>query len=269
MHMSFRGAFLASVAGLLVVLALACGGDKKDGASAGDYDASPGGAPAVQFVDLTESANNLRELESFRFDFSMKMKLGSVSGSGSSDDALGAAFAAALLGALGDIKAEGAFVAPDQIETKVSFGGEEISYVQIGSKAWIKEGGSWTATTADADLALGGSPSELFEDFLPQEVLRGARTKQESVNGVKATRYSFDKQALADLAEEFGSGAGAGDLDDISEASLDIWLAEDNIPVKVLVAIAGKDESGQSISIQLEMNVRDINSDSVKIRPPA
>ena len=255
--------FFGAVSGALVALALACGGDKDDPANV----AASGSSAAT--VNFTESTAKLMELKSFRFDLSMKLDLGGLNmgstGSGTSEDAMGEAFAAAMLGMLGDIRAEGAFVAPDQMDVRMTFAGQQMGYVQIGNRAWVNEGSGWQTTTATEGLGVGESPADLFAEFLPQEILRGARTTSENVNGVRATRYSFDKQSLAQIAEEMGESA---DLDDVTEANLDIWLTDGQIPVKATMKVAGKDETGAALSMNVELNVRDIDSNSIQIKAP-
>ena len=248
--------FLALAAGLAVAFVIACGGDK---------DSSAPGALAGP-LDLATTADKLLELRSFRFDMTLKLDIPAASSSNADDDALGAAFAGALLGVLGDIKAEGAYVAPDQMEVKMSMAGQEMGMVQIGKDAWVKFGPTWQKTTAATSGLDFSSPTDLITDFLPQQALAGAKTSQETVNGVRTTRYSFDKKALEKLAAEMGESATG--LQELTDAKLDVWLTADNIPVKILMDFAGKDESGQKMSMKLELNVRDLNSDSVKIKAP-
>jgi hypothetical protein len=61
----------------------------------------------------------------------------------------------------------------------------------------------------------------------------------------------------------------AAELQDLTRANLDLWLSRDNIPVKLLMDFAGKDENGAAMSFKLELNITDINDSSVQIRPPA
>ena len=243
---------LALGLGLALAFVIACGGDKDSGSGT---VAGP--------IDLASTASKLEELKSFRFDMTMKLDVPMGTG-GSEDDAFGAA----LLGLFGDIRAEGAFVAPDNMQVTMSMAGQEFGIVQIGADAWTKFGTSkWEKTTAAAaGIDIGSSPTELITEFLPQEVLSGATTKQETVNGVKTTRYSFDKKALEQLAADLGEGLG--DLDTLTDANVDLWLNSDNVPVKILMKMAGTDETGQKMSINLEVNVKDINNSAVQIKPP-
>lgn len=259
------------VAGPLLTLAVACGGGG-DGPSDAASTTGGGGALPAQFVDLAQSAKTLEELTSFRFDFSLQLDLGDLASQGGADDPFGAEFAAAFLALFSDIEAEGAYVAPDRTAINLLLGGETMGFVQIGDQSWSNLDGTWQAAPA-ADLfdGFGGlgaldSPAALFEDFVPQEILSGATVSEESVNGVDAVRYSFDLEALAALADQFGGDAA--ELDEISELSFDVWLAEGNIPVKLTVAFAGKDESGQAMAMSLDLNLYDINSGSVSIEPP-
>jgi len=258
------------VAGPLLALAVACGGGGDGPSDAAST--TGGGAPPAQFVDLAESVRTLEALTSFRFDFSMQLDLGDFASQGGADDPFGAEFTAALLALFSDIQAEGAYVAPDRTAINLLFGGEAMGFVQIGDQSWSNLDGTWQAASA-ADLfdGFGGlgaldSPTAFFEDFVPQEVLSGATVSEESVNGVDAVRYSFDLEALAALADQLGGVAP--EPDELSELSLEVWLAEGNIPVKMVIAVAGKDENGQAFAMNLELNLYDINSGSISIEPP-
>ena len=257
---------LGVLSSALIALALACSGGSDSNDTAANAPSASNISEQSQ-VNFTESAAKLQELTSFRFDFSMTLDLGGLgSGSGTAgEDPFADALAMAFLGLLGGIEAEGAYVAPDKVEVRLTLAGQEMGYVQIGDDAWMNDGAGWQATQAGESLDFSQSPADLLSDFLPQQVLQAAETSSETVNGVETTRYSFDREALAQLSEDMGEPAG---LEDISEANLDIWLTEGSVPVKLLVNMAGQDETGQSLSLQLDANVRDINSSSIEIEAP-
>ncbi len=263
---SYRAILLAPLLVILVLAAAACGGDDKSDnqtSSAGNGRSLTSGK-ALEVVDLANTAQALVDLKSFRFELSMKLQLPQDLTTGNGGDS-GAAFAAALLGLLSDIKAKGSVVAPDQTEVSVSVAGQEFGYVQIGKEAWEKTGSAWKATTPSSGQ-FDFSPSDILKNFLPDEVLKGAKTSRESVNGASATRYSYDKAAIEKLTKDLGQTTA--DFGDVSEANLDLWLTDAGVPVKLSVAIAGKDAKGQKISLSLELNVHDINDASIKIKPP-
>jgi hypothetical protein len=258
---------LAPVAFVGLAVVIACGGDKKGADGANASPPRSGGTVSDRQIDLLSTAAELEELRSFRFDMTMKLKLDASAVSSDEDD-LGAAIGAALLGALGDMKAEGAFVAPDQTQMKLRMLGQEFEMVQIGDKAWVKIDGKWQETDASEEMgfSMGDSPTDLLGGLLPSEVLKGAKVSKEKVNGVEATRYSFDKASLLALAEAMGE-TGTG-FDQVSKANLDLWLMDDKIPVKIVLDIEGEDEDGNAVGMELQMNIRDINSDSIKIKAP-
>jgi len=265
--------FLIPVAALAVAALVACGGDKKKdnksasntgGGTSSSQQASSGASTGT--VDLNKSFSKVSDLKSFRYDVKLKLDLGSA-GSASGSSGGNDLFGAALFGFLSDIKAEGAYVAPDKSDVKLHAGPMELAFVQIGDKSWVKFGNNWTAGDSK-DSGLGGipsSPADLFKDLGSSNKLSGAKTSKETVNGVKTTRYSFDKKALESLTKELGQSTG--ELKDIDKANLDLWLNEDEVPVKISMVFSGKDEKGQKVSMDLEMNIKDINS-NIQIKAP-
>jgi hypothetical protein len=256
---------LLPAAAALAALAVACGGDD-NGANAGGRSGS--GAATTQELDLSSAVLELEGLRSFRMDLSFKLNLGGLlSGLGEEESA----FASMLLSMLSNVKVKAAYVAPDSVSAEMNLLGEQVKYVQIGGQAWVNEGSGWQETGAEDFLGgLGSSPTELLEDFLPQEVLEAAKTKQETVNGVKATRYSFDRDSLEQLTEDYGEdfGFNLSTLAEVEDLSLDVWVSEAGIPVKASMLFKGQDPEGNDMSMELELNITDINSDSVKITKP-
>jgi hypothetical protein len=256
--------FFLAAAGLVLALLLACGGDKKDKEASSSGGSGAAASSASQTLDLSKSAEKLGDLKSFRFDLSMKLDLSSSmagpSGSaGSGEDAFGTAVLGALLGGLGEIKAEGAYVAPDQTDIRLKFAGQEFGMVQSGQKSWVKFGDKWQADSAGGmgSFSFGnGSPADIFTDILPSEMLKGAKTSKETVNGVKATRYSFDKKALTSLTQELNQ---SGSFKELNDANLDVWLNDESVPVKIVMDVNGKDDKGQKVGMQLQVNFKDIN----------
>jgi hypothetical protein len=262
-----RRLILSFAAMLALAAVVACGGDGRKSSDSASGAAAPPGA-VLDRVDVAKSVAALAQLKSFRFDMSLKLDFGALlksatpSTSGDEQD-----FAAALLGLLGafsDIKASGAVIAPDQADVRATFLGEEFGYIQIGKQAWVREGGKWSVTEPD-NADLGFEPQDLVGGILPDQVLKVAKTSSEKVNGVQATRYSFDKSALQGLASSIGPGL---DFSSIDQASLDLWLNSDNIPVKLVMNLVAKTEKGEKFWAQMEMNITNINDSSIKIVPP-
>ncbi|HWO72766.1 MAG TPA: hypothetical protein VNN21_04340 [Dehalococcoidia bacterium] len=262
------GWLLLPLAATALALAFACGGDKDKGAnstSSGEGASTGGsGSASARELNINEAFTALQDLRSFRFDLAMKMDFGDAL-AGLQNDETG--LAAAFLALFSDIKMEGAYVAPDSFDINMRLAGRDMRIVQIGREAWINDGSGWTAADASGALDLfSGAPTDLASELLPAEVLKVAKTSSETVNGVKATKYSFDKQSLKDVAERLGQDTGS--FDQVDDMQLNLWMTEDNLPVKFALTAKGTDEAGNKISISMEMNIRDLNSDSIRITKP-
>jgi hypothetical protein len=50
---------------------------------------------------------------------------------------------------------------------------------------------------------------------------------------------------------------------------MDLWLTEDGgYPVRVVIDARGTDAEGREMSVQLELNVTDLNDPGIEIEPP-
>jgi hypothetical protein len=261
------------LAAALIVLAVACGGDSDDepqGATSGAPSAGEASPPRAQAgrntatgtLDMVNAAATLSAVESFRFELAFSLDLDAPA------DAAGSEATALLSALLGDIEAEGAYVAPGSYEVSVDMAGRQMQAVQIDDEAWANDGSKWVAIEAGFvgpfDLT---SPAGIVFDLLPIAGLAGAETISERVNGVDATRFSFDEESLADLAESTGAVAGIADLNNIETMTLDVWLTADGVPVKLVLDLEAEDQDG-GISLDAEFNITDLNDPDITIERP-
>lgn len=272
----------------VLVFAVACGGDDDSGSTgatgantgastgaatgASTGSASTGSAPtgstgaatgSTGSIDLDSVASSLENVDSFRFNMTIQMDVDAP------DDGDEDAQAAAMMMAMfGNMRVEGAYVAPDRVQTRMNFFGMNVQAIQIGNEAWTNDGSGWVEDpSGDVGSSLPidvTSPESIF-DFIPADELEGARTSRESVNGVQTTRYTFDKDALEAMAQT--SGEDLGDLSEIDTFNLDLWLTDDGLPVKMVMQMEGLSE-GVQLSIQMEYNITDINDSSIRIDRP-
>jgi len=282
---------------LAVVCLTACGGGEKEkgtpaaegspaAAAAGTARATAtvaGTARATATVAGTAAAKttpsgealapgSLSGLNSYRYSMKMDLK------------GLGSALAEGLSGLTGQepgatpgttpetvhMEISGAFVAPDKAEAHMSISGltDELAMTVIGDQQWMKWG----------DLSMGPSTFEgSLSDMSLAEAMWGsfsegsggltcASEKKETVNGVPSLHCGIDKASFEQLASLFGGTEGTGDISDLS---LDMWLAEDGRwPVRLRVHVAGTDESGQEMDAKLEMDITDANKE-IDIKAPS
>ena len=248
---------IAPFAAALVLLAVACGGDNNDSANA-----STGGAGSAtsRELNLASAAQALQNVQSFRFDLSLKMDFDTPSGGSTEDD-----FGAAFLALLGNVNAKGAYAGPDSFEVEAALFGQKVRMVQIGNQAWVNDGSGWEVTDAE-DLSTFSmtSPADLFE-MVPAEVLKNATIKSEKVNGQETTRYSFNRDQLLQIAKDLGEEMV--DVDEIERMNLDVWVTKDYVPVKMVLDMKGEAE-GTKAEIKVEFNVTDLNDPGIKIQKP-
>lgn len=265
---------LAMATILAVVSLAACGGD-------GEEEGAPAAAatPTVTEAETPAAAaspagaalapGSLTGLNSYRY--SMKMELeGLESSLAEQMAAIPGQDPTAMAESL-ELEIEGAFVAPDQAESRMRISGvdDELALTVIGNQQWVELG----------DLAIGpmettGDVSELdFALMMWEEFSEGAggltcaSEKKETVNDVPTNYCGIDKATYEQLSALFGGTEE--EMGDIDEMNLEMWLAEDGgWPVRLRVSVAGTDESGQEFDAKLEMDVTDANED-IEIKPPS
>lgn len=207
------------------------------------------------------------DVKTFRFTIVMKMdipELREARGDHEGQGALGA-----LMGALTDLEMQGAYVAPDRSEVRMKLGTDEMAVITIGDKQWTRiDKTGWTQSPASGE-ATPFSPATLCEEGFGDLDLGTLKGKEETVNGVKTLHYHLDKADMETLARLFGGlEEELQNMPDKFEA--DIWLAKDgNWPVKMNVKASGKDEQKRDFSVEVRMEVKDLNDSSIKIEPPS
>ena len=271
-----------AMATILVIVSLAaCGGDgDEEGAPAAaetPTTAAEEGSPveaetpaaAATPAGAALAPGSLTGLNSYRY--SMKMELeGLESSLAEQMAAIPGQDPTAMAESL-ELEIEGAFVAPDQAESRMRISGvdDELALTVIGNQQWVELG----------DMAIGpmeatGDVSELdFALMMWEEFSEGAggltcaSEKKETVNDVPTNYCGIDKATYEQLSALFGGTEE--EMGDIDEMSLEMWLAEDGgWPVRLRVNVAGTDESGQEFKAKLEMDVTDANED-IEIKPPS
>ena len=256
----------------LLALVVACGGAKsnRDNSSSTNGSYSSGSGSSVsQELNLADAATQLMELRSFRFNLKFSLDLGDMSGltdSTDPEDEFGAGLAQAFLALFSNVSVDGAYVAPDSYDVKMSLAGEDVHMIQIGDEAWVNDGSGWVATDpGTTELTPFGNPSDLATDLIPNEVLQNAEISSEKVNGLDTTHYHFDKDSLQAVAQDLGQETS--DFGDVDSMTLDVWLAEGNIPVKLAVDVSGKDTNGGKMALKASFDITDINGDVTIDRP--
>jgi len=239
-------------AGLLLPLLLsACGGGEEESTGHGT-ETPPSGGPAIPIASLAD-------LESFRYSIEMHIGVPGLK------DALLPGFAALL----SDVEIRGAVVAPDKSEMQMTLGesGRTMGAVVIGEQTWFSSGEEWTETPNGAPDVSLLSPDKLSGSIIDGGAFAGSEPAREKLNGVDALHYSQTQSGLGSLRELLGIGEPRDDLP--VETKMDLWLTEEGrYPIRLVIDARGKDEEEREVSIQLEMNVTDLNDPGIEIKPP-
>ena len=78
--------------------------------------------------------------------------------------------------------------------------------------------------------------------------------------------YTIDSESLEGLPPLL-RGSDSEDLPD--DLSFDLWLAKEGVwPVKLSFSASDTDDSGQTVQLSLEMQVKDINDPGIVIETP-
>lgn len=264
---------LFSVATLIAVVAVACGGGGDNKASdqaapAKTGEAKPTAAatttakqsPAAEATSSAGASNvdatALRNLKSYRYKVVF-----AIQGGTGSDQAI-------------SFEQEGAWVAPDKSTAKCTGGFGPIKLeeeaITIGDKSWVKSDSTGGKFQEGTSQTCTFTPEEMVSSFSASD-LAGIKGSKETVNGVKAVRYDLDEKTakdLLDLARAFGTGEDPGTLPPDLKFTFSIWLAEEGSwPVRALLDMSGT-QDGEQFAFKIESNVTDVNDSSIKINPP-
>lgn len=279
-----KWALLVVAALMATVLLAACGGGEGEeeeqgpaapAAATATSTAQPEGqamATATPATTEAAAAAQLRceapsDVKSFRYVVAMKLDIPELREAQGAGDT-GQGFLGAFPGAFTDMEMHGAFVAPDRSEIRMRMGQDELVVITIGDRQWTKlPGGNWIESPASGE-AEPFSPATLCEESFSDLELSGLKGKEETINGIKTRRYHLERTDLEALARLFGGLEE--EVQDLPEQFVtDLWLAKDgNWPVRIEVKASGKDQQGRDFSIEVRMEIKDLNDSGIKIEPP-
>lgn len=219
-------------------------------------------APAVFKV------TSLDALKSYRFSSDILV----------SAEALDQQTAQALLqGGSFRIKASGTRVNPDRqqskIEADLGFLKANLETVSIAKEQWSREPqGQWQrgitgaasllATSDFSPQGLFSGPAGPTSEQLTQR-LEGRAFTKESLGGVTARHYVFDRQAFEEV---FGTQSAVPESAADVKTQADVWFAEER-GVLLRVLITGKNAQQKEV-LHVDVQVSDIDATSNKVEPP-
>ena len=239
------------------LLWLACNGGSSDG---------PGGSQ----VGLAGSCQRLTELERFRYTVAYTLDsakpdvLLDETALGDPPFALPPNFDAFLLKQVFD----GSFEGPDRFLFEIETPSEEnqgvLRLLFVGDKAWADNGTGFV----ESDLPNVFTPSRVCELTLGGLDLSGLPSSPETVNEVEARRLDVDGVQRDTATVLFGQQSDMGRL--LTTYDIEVWLAEDgDWPVRMTAKSTGTYPSGRELTMEISLDIADVNSDDISIEPPS
>jgi len=235
----------------LAIFLSACGG--------GNGSTAKEGTPTPASDGRAIPMASLAELKSFRYSMSMHISIPGM------EDEPFPGFAALL----SDVEIRGASVAPDKSEMQMILGkdGKTMGAVVIGERTWFSSGEEWTETPDGAlDVSLL-SPDTVSASVIDEEAFAGTEPAKEKINGIDTLHYNATQSGLGSLRELLGVVEPENDAP--VDTKMDLWLTEaGGYPVRLVIDAQSTGTEEGDISIQLEMNVTDLDDPGIQIEQP-
>lgn len=164
-----------------------------------------------------------------------------------------------------DYKMEASFVAPDRIDVVGGIVGSEAHIIAIGDVGWLEVADGWQQ---DPRIIVPYQPRDVCQGFVADLDLSSARGEPEELNGLTTHHYSFSDVAAGEaLAVVFGAQSDLARF--IEKVSVDVWLADkEEWPARIEAKGAGQYPDGRALGVELQTELRDVNSSEIKVEPP-
>lgn len=240
-----------AVLALLVSLAAACDGGGKP-------------TPVASPTTSVASCEALAALKTYRYAVALKLE---VTPSATSTEPEAQATPLTPGGNVFEYGIDASFVAPDSVEAVITGGSSPFSMIVIGDTTWIELASTWKETVRQ-QYDVPYRPPTLCAGVLPDLDLSQVSPVEEQLNGVDTLRYEF-MQAYSEkgMARIFG---GSSDMDRyLKYLDVQLWLPKKGAwPVRMVVDAKGSYPDGRELKLHLTLDVKDANSDDIKVGPP-
>jgi hypothetical protein len=239
---------------LLLLLLGACGG---------------GGGPKAVPASGAEVCDKLKEAERFRYSFNYILE--SEQQENPPDDSTGGDYV--LKPSQADfrlnIKHSGAAERPDRLDFEISLPDQPaqagVRTIRIGESQWHSIGGSWQSAPPEASV-FPFTPPNVCDVIVSPLELRGQAANAERI-GETATRHvRVNGASLSAAAQLFGPASDMGRL--LTSYDVDIWLGENDRPVKIEAVSSATYPYGRVLSVTIVMDIGSYDDGDIKIQAP-
>lgn len=159
---------------------------------------------------------------------------------------------------------EGTIINPDKIDIVIKTPGlPDLNMRFLEGEQWTYIAGTWIL--ADRPEPYNYSPALICHSMMEGLQLTGTPTP-ETVNGVDTTHYEFEDVSLLTGGYLFNAGSDQDRL--LKVYSGDVWLTEDGWPVRLESKSSGTYPSGRELSLEVSLEITDVNSEDVAVERP-
>jgi hypothetical protein len=256
---------LLALAGLVSVLAAACGGGSEP-----EAEGSPTPPPAGEDGTLPP-CEAFRALETYRYtvDVTLESPEPSENPPESQSTPTSSVTDPFTEPYLFEYDIDASFVAPDRIQALITSGWleEPFGMIDIGGQVWMQTGvgKEWRSF----ETGVPYKPFDICEGVVPILDLSLVEPQQEKVNEVETLHYSFSQVSSEQaLAKIFGETSDMTML--IKTLDVELWLAEKGgWPARLDIVGSGLYSDGRELRAHVLLDVRDANSDDIRVEPPS
>ncbi len=163
---------------------------------------------------------------------------------------------------------DGSVVAPDRLDQLVKNEGQpDLQLRFIGDQAWTQvDGGEWAVSGTAGAVTPPFHPDLVCNAVLSAPDFEGVVPVTEELNGNSTSHYRFDGVDADTAGVLHGPVSDMGRL--LTVYDVDVWLAEDGLPARLEARSEGTYPSGRKISIELALEIRDVNAKDIEVEPP-
>jgi hypothetical protein len=158
---------------------------------------------------------------------------------------------------------DGTVHTPDKLDVIVrTEGGDDTHLIFYEDRQWAFLGGRWTPSSQPVPFPV----LEICDAALDEVDLEGVEAEEGSVNGEDTLRYELTGLKLDTVEQIWGATSDMGRILDTFD--LEVWLTrKGEVPVRIVSRSEGAYPSGRPFTMDLTLDVRDLN-DAPTVEPP-
>lgn len=161
---------------------------------------------------------------------------------------------------------DGAVERPDKLDVTIRTEGVEgdVHMIFIGDDQWVGQGEDLNPTQ---DQPVPFPPVDMCDAIISGLDLTDVTPTSDTVDGVSTLRYEVEDVELDTAVQVWTAASDPGRV--VKKFAVTVWLSEeDNVPVRMESKGVGTFPSGRELTMELSLDISDIDAGDVKVEPP-